>query len=645
MCDIKPDNLMLDQHGAVKIADLGLASSGADGGGAAAVGPPHFMAPEQVLKQELDHRTDLYALGCTFYRLVTGRTPFRGQTVKDILRAQVKEAAEPASKANPDVPAEVSAIIERLMAKDPADRFQTANALLEELEQLLQPAQKRGLWIGLAAAAVIVAGAAIYWAVTKPKETEVVIQRETFDDPLTQEFADRIKVLEAEAQEKDATSALLTTRLGNDADEALAAALEAVAAAHEGTAAAGEATRLAGEVHAELQRRQQELEGRRAEIAEHIARLRTKLVQPLDTHDYQRAARVVQTAAPEALRDDPELLAAVARLNDEVLGLARTRLQNLKNAVEAATQADDRDALTAAVAALREGLEPAARWPEQVTDALSVAREALAGGGQALAALDEALLADAWQGYRALLRKPQGLRSAVGMLDFDAAGAAFAPMAADEAGGGPARRAAALRAWLARAQQFVGTLEQRCAAGDLEVALPDDTAVVTGWDRAKQQFTLKTTGRRPKSVTVGYGSMLVDQWIELASQVQDAPAGSRECFVALIALDAHARAAGAYLARLDKEQDDSGTGDDGYPFSATVFDRLVTDLPVDAGSGEGDATGAGAWAQLVRSELQAGKRLAAGLRALSERRNLAAAGHIEKLLSEHPNSIVAAQLP
>ena len=101
--DIKPDNLMLDQHGAVKIADLGLAGTVEDTE-ENAIGTPHFMAPEQVLKKDIDHRTDLYALGCTFYRLVTGKTPFRGQTVKDILRAQVKDDAEPAHKQNSAVP-------------------------------------------------------------------------------------------------------------------------------------------------------------------------------------------------------------------------------------------------------------------------------------------------------------------------------------------------------------------------------------------------------------------------------------------------------------------------------------------------------------------------------------------------------------
>ncbi|MBZ0151184.1 MAG: protein kinase, partial [Planctomycetes bacterium] len=254
--DIKPDNLMLDQHGTVKIADLGLAGT-AEGSIEKAIGTPHFMAPEQVLKKGVDHRTDLYALGCTFYRLVTGKTPFRGQTVKDILRAQVKDEAEPANKANPAVPAGVAAMIQRLLAKEPAARYQTANDLLEELAVLMQPPAKKGLWIGLAAAAAVVAGGAIYWAVTKPKEKEIVEVTKVYDDPEKQQFADEIKRLQKEAKEHLATIALLGARVAGTADGELAAALDRIANEHVGTTAAAEATQRAADLRRTLAERQQ----------------------------------------------------------------------------------------------------------------------------------------------------------------------------------------------------------------------------------------------------------------------------------------------------------------------------------------------------------------------------------------------------
>ena len=145
----------------------------------------------------------------------------------------------------------------------------------------------------------------------------------------------------------------------------------------------------------------------------------------------------------------------------------------------------------------------------------------------------------------------------------------------------------------------------------------------------------KTTARRPKARTLRQDALFVEHWRALAAQVQGAPEGSSTAFLAFVALDSHTRAAERYLSRLSVAGDDTGTGEDGYPFAAVVFDALLAELPVTPEP----------WQALVRDELLAGKRLAAGLRALTERRNLAAAGHIEKLLSEHPHSFVAAVLP
>ncbi|MFN3240080.1 MAG: protein kinase domain-containing protein [Planctomycetota bacterium] len=628
--DIKPDNLMLDQHGAIKIADLGLASTSSDQQEDRAIGTPHFMAPEQVLKQPLDHRTDLYALGCTFYRLVTGKTPFRGQTVKDILRAQVKEPAEPANKANSDVPQEVAAIIQRLMAKDPGDRYQTANELLEELEALLQPPQKRGLWIGLAAAAVVVAGGAIYWAVTKPKEKEIITEKVVYDDPEKQQFADRIQVLEAQAREKDATIALLEVQVGDAEDEQLAVALDGVASAHVGTGAADRATRLAADIRRDVARREQLLQQRRAKIAEHVAKLRSGTVTPLDANDYELALRGLDVEPPKDLAGDDELAAGVAKLRDEILDKARQRLQELRDPVVAARAGDDEQALATALEALRQGLQPDQRWPRQVGDELAASKQEIEAGDAALAALKTARRAGVWQSYDELLRADR-VRSALAAFDFAGVGSALQAFAADLEQAEAAERARALQGWAAHADLFAKVLEQHCSNGELELVLGDESLRVLQWDREQRQLLTKTTGRRPRDRSFDYGSLLVEQWQELCAQVDGAPAGSRECFLAFVALDAHARAASTYLARVQKGSDDSGTGEDGYPFRAVVFDTLLSDLPESSE----------AWAPVLRDELQAGKRLAAGLRTLSERRNLAAAGHIEKLISDHPHSFVA----
>ena len=94
-------------------------------------------------------------------------------------------------------------------------------------------------------------------------------------------------------------------------------------------------------------------------------------------------------------------------------------------------------------------------------------------------------------------------------------------------------------------------------------------------------------------------------------------------------------AAKAYLGQLNRASDDTGTGQQAYPYAAVTFERLLNKLPRTEDT----------WSTVLGDELQAGKRLASGLRALSEKRNTAAAGHIEKLLADHPHSLVVAILP
>ncbi len=138
-CDIKPDNLMISEEGAIKIGDLGLSKNvqreGGDSSGEVVFGTPHFIAPEQVQKQKIDHRTDIYSLGAAFYLMLTGRTPYSGDTGREIALKHVKEPLTPLKEVNPEVPDRIGAIVGKMMAKDPRDRFQSATALLEELRR------------------------------------------------------------------------------------------------------------------------------------------------------------------------------------------------------------------------------------------------------------------------------------------------------------------------------------------------------------------------------------------------------------------------------------------------------------------------------------------------------------------------------
>lgn len=133
--DIKPDNLMVMEDGAVKLGDLGLAMSGKeteeqqDG----VFGTPHYIAPEQAMGKPVDHRADIYALGATFYRMVSGRTLYTGTTVKEILKKQVREPHEPITTHVPDCPTAISNIIDRMLAKEPSERYQHASDILNDI--------------------------------------------------------------------------------------------------------------------------------------------------------------------------------------------------------------------------------------------------------------------------------------------------------------------------------------------------------------------------------------------------------------------------------------------------------------------------------------------------------------------------------
>ncbi len=183
--DIKPDNFMLGQDGSVKLCDLGLAkkSESADLLAQGIIGTPHFIAPESIRrKTEVDGRADLYSLGCTFYRILTGKNPYPGTTVKEILLAQLNAPIPRVSVGQAEVPKDLDDIVYKLMQKDPAARFQSAEELWDALEKVrlqygleqhgLNPGRAKKLAILGGSVAVIAIGVAIFF-VTRPKEVEV----------------------------------------------------------------------------------------------------------------------------------------------------------------------------------------------------------------------------------------------------------------------------------------------------------------------------------------------------------------------------------------------------------------------------------------------------------------------------------------
>jgi uncharacterized RDD family membrane protein YckC len=136
--DVKPGNLLVVRGKNLKIADFGLAkprdpnlSLTKEG---AVMGTPYYMAPEQAMGEALDLRADMYALGCTFYHLLTGEPPFDGPTPVAVMAKHLKAVARPLREACPAISLPFAAVVERLMAKEPKGRYASYAELVAALE-------------------------------------------------------------------------------------------------------------------------------------------------------------------------------------------------------------------------------------------------------------------------------------------------------------------------------------------------------------------------------------------------------------------------------------------------------------------------------------------------------------------------------
>jgi serine/threonine-protein kinase len=137
--DVKPSNLMLTEDGVVKITDFGLAkAAGSDSGLTATgeiLGSPGYISPEQAQGRPLDSRSDIYSLGATFYHLVTGRLPFQAPTAVAMILKHMNEPLRSPRAVNAGIPFPIAAVIQRMMAKNPGERFQDYDALIDALDR------------------------------------------------------------------------------------------------------------------------------------------------------------------------------------------------------------------------------------------------------------------------------------------------------------------------------------------------------------------------------------------------------------------------------------------------------------------------------------------------------------------------------
>lgn len=138
--DVKPANLLVDDAGAVKVLDLGLARFSGDRDdqltdeldAGAIMCTPDYASPEQARGDHVDHHADVYSLGATLYALLAGSPPFEGSVTKKLVSHQAS-TARPLHKVRPEVPRELSDVVAQMMAKDPAKRFDSMRAVVKAL--------------------------------------------------------------------------------------------------------------------------------------------------------------------------------------------------------------------------------------------------------------------------------------------------------------------------------------------------------------------------------------------------------------------------------------------------------------------------------------------------------------------------------
>ncbi|MFC1434085.1 protein kinase [Streptacidiphilus sp. N1-3] len=180
--DIKPANVIITNTGAVKVMDFGIAraltgASSTMTQTGMVMGTPQYLSPEQALGKAVDHRSDLYATGCMLYELLTLRPPFTGDTPLSVVYQHVQDPPVPPSQANSRVPASLDPLVLRSLAKDPDDRFQSADEFRAHLQHALRTMHQAtgptellpgGAAVAAAAAAAMSAPTMVTRAVTPP---------------------------------------------------------------------------------------------------------------------------------------------------------------------------------------------------------------------------------------------------------------------------------------------------------------------------------------------------------------------------------------------------------------------------------------------------------------------------------------------
>ncbi len=140
--DIKPANVMFTPPGTIKVMDFGIARAVADTSAtmtqtAAVIGTAQYLSPEQARGEKVDNRSDLYSVGCLLYELLVSEPPFKGDSPVSVAYQHVREQPVPPSQRDPEITADMDAIVLKALAKDPRDRYQDAGEFREDIMRVL----------------------------------------------------------------------------------------------------------------------------------------------------------------------------------------------------------------------------------------------------------------------------------------------------------------------------------------------------------------------------------------------------------------------------------------------------------------------------------------------------------------------------
>src|SRR5271166_6130555 len=157
--DLKPQNIMLDKDDHVFVTDFGLAKSLGEVNGMTQsgemLGTPRYMAPEQVEAKHVDARTDIYALGLIFYEMLTGDVPFTAESTLQLMYKRANEPSPSPQTINPDIPDWLNNIVMKCLERDPANRYQSAKEILDDIDAQRKPPASQVTASALAAPATL----------------------------------------------------------------------------------------------------------------------------------------------------------------------------------------------------------------------------------------------------------------------------------------------------------------------------------------------------------------------------------------------------------------------------------------------------------------------------------------------------------